>query len=31
MAPIVTTVEIARPPDEVFVYVTDPSREQYTS
>ncbi len=26
MAPIVSTVEIARPPDEVFSYVTDPSR-----
>lgn len=26
MAPIVSTVEIARPPDEVFAYVTDPSR-----
>lgn len=26
MAPIVTSVEIARPPDEVFAYVTDPSR-----
>ena len=26
VAPIVTTVEIARPPDEVFAYVTDPSR-----
>src|SRR6266540_3458483 len=26
MAPIVITVEIARPPDEVFSYVTDPSR-----
>lgn len=25
MAPIVTEVEIARPPDEVFAYVTDPS------
>ncbi len=26
MAPIVSSVEIARPPDEVFAYVTDPSR-----
>jgi uncharacterized protein YndB with AHSA1/START domain len=26
VAPIITTVEIARPPDEVFAYVTDPSR-----
>ena len=26
MAPIITTVEIGRPPDEVFAYVTDPSR-----
>jgi uncharacterized protein YndB with AHSA1/START domain len=26
VAPIVTTVEIARPPDQVFAYVTDPSR-----
>lgn len=26
MAPIVSTVEIARPPEEVFGYVTDPSR-----
>jgi uncharacterized protein YndB with AHSA1/START domain len=26
MAPIVSFVEIARPPDEVFAYVTDPSR-----
>ena len=26
MAPIVSTVEIDRPPDEVFAYVTDPSR-----
>ena len=25
MAPIITTVEIARGPDEVFAYVTDPS------
>ena len=25
MAPITTTTEIARPPDEVFAYVTDPS------
>jgi len=25
MAPIVSTVEVARPPDEVFAYVTDPS------
>jgi uncharacterized protein YndB with AHSA1/START domain len=26
MPPIVSTVDIARPPDEVFSYVTDPSR-----
>lgn len=26
MTPIVSTVEIARPPDEVFAYATDPSR-----
>jgi uncharacterized protein YndB with AHSA1/START domain len=26
MAPIVVTVDIARPPEEVFAYVTDPSR-----
>jgi uncharacterized protein YndB with AHSA1/START domain len=26
MAPIVSHIEIARPPDEVFAYVTDPSR-----
>ncbi len=26
MTPIVSTIEIARPPDEVFSYVTDPSR-----
>lgn len=26
MAPIVSRVEIAGPPDEVFLYVTDPSR-----
>jgi len=26
MAPIVSTIEIARPPEEVFAYVTDPSR-----
>jgi uncharacterized protein YndB with AHSA1/START domain len=26
VAPIVSTVEIARPPEEVFAYVTDPSR-----
>jgi uncharacterized protein YndB with AHSA1/START domain len=26
MAPIVSTIDIARPPDEVFRYVTDPSR-----
>lgn len=25
MAPIITTIEIARPADEVFAYVTDPS------
>jgi uncharacterized protein YndB with AHSA1/START domain len=26
MPPIVSTIDIARPPDEVFRYVTDPSR-----
>ncbi len=26
MAPITGTIDIARPPDEVFAYVTDPSR-----
>ncbi len=26
MSPIVTTIEIARPPAEVFAFVTDPSR-----
>jgi uncharacterized protein YndB with AHSA1/START domain len=26
MPPIVSVIEIARPPDEVFAYVTDPSR-----
>ena len=26
MAPIVTSIEIARPPEDVFAYVTDPSR-----
>ena len=26
MEPMVSSVEIARPPDEVFAYVTDPSR-----
>ena len=26
MTPIVSTVEIARPPKEVFAYATDPSR-----
>jgi uncharacterized protein YndB with AHSA1/START domain len=26
MTPIVSTVEIARPPEEVFAYATDPSR-----
>src|SRR5215211_688366 len=26
MPPIVSTIEVARPPDEVFSYVTDPSR-----
>jgi uncharacterized protein YndB with AHSA1/START domain len=26
MAPIVSTFEIARPPDEVYAYMTDPSR-----
>jgi uncharacterized protein YndB with AHSA1/START domain len=25
MAPLVSTIEIARPPDEVFAYVTNPS------
>ena len=25
LAPIVTAIEVARPPDEVFAYVTDPS------
>jgi uncharacterized protein YndB with AHSA1/START domain len=25
MAPLVSTIEIARPPDEVFAFVTDPS------
>lgn len=25
MAPFVSSIEIARPPDEVFAYVTDPS------
>ena len=25
MAPFVSSLEIARPPDEVFAYVTDPS------
>jgi uncharacterized protein YndB with AHSA1/START domain len=25
MAPLVSTIEIARPPEEVFAYVTDPS------
>ena len=28
MPPIVSHIEIARPPDEVFAYVTDPSRFQ---
>ena len=26
MAPIVSTIEVARPPAEVFSYVTDPTR-----
>jgi len=26
MTPMVSTVEIDRPPEEVFAYVTDPSR-----
>jgi uncharacterized protein YndB with AHSA1/START domain len=26
MAPIVSSIDIARPPDEVFAYATDPSR-----
>ncbi|SCG70533.1 SRPBCC family protein [Micromonospora inositola] len=26
MAPLVSTIEIARPPEEVFAYATDPSR-----
>jgi uncharacterized protein YndB with AHSA1/START domain len=26
MAPIVSSIEIARPPDQVFSYATDPSR-----
>jgi uncharacterized protein YndB with AHSA1/START domain len=26
MPPLVSSIEIARPPDEVFAYVTDPSR-----
>jgi uncharacterized protein YndB with AHSA1/START domain len=26
MSPIVVTIEVARPPTEVFLYVTDPSR-----
>ena len=26
MPPIVTNIDVARPPDEVFAYVTDPSR-----
>jgi uncharacterized protein YndB with AHSA1/START domain len=26
MAPLVSTIDIARPPDEVFSYVTDPTR-----
>ena len=26
MSPIVLTIEIARPPNEVYSYVTDPSR-----
>jgi uncharacterized protein YndB with AHSA1/START domain len=26
MSPIVTTIEITRPPDEVFSYITDPER-----
>jgi uncharacterized protein YndB with AHSA1/START domain len=27
MAPIVSSIEIARPPDEVFAYLMDPSRQ----
>jgi uncharacterized protein YndB with AHSA1/START domain len=26
MSPIVSSIDIARPPDEVFAYVTDPPR-----
>ncbi len=26
MAPLVSTIEIARPPDEVFAFATDPLR-----
>ncbi|MFE9692267.1 SRPBCC family protein [Micromonospora sp. NPDC005806] len=26
MAPLISTIEIARPPEEVFAYATDPSR-----
>ena len=26
MPPIVSSIDIARPPDEVFAYATDPSR-----
>ena len=26
MAPIVSSIDIARPPDDVFAYVCDPSR-----
>jgi len=26
MAPVISSVDVARPPDEVFPYVTDPSR-----
>ena len=26
MPPIVSSIDIARPPDEVFAYVTDPAR-----
>ena len=26
MAPLSTTIEVARPPEQVFAYVTDPTR-----
>ena len=26
MAPIVSTIEVTRPPEEVFAFVTDPTR-----